>query len=122
MRALRSSRASRRVLIFLPLSLPGVALSAGCTVGPNYKRPEVAVQSKWSRPVTTPASIVDDASPPPAWWATLNDPKLNSLVQRASHGNLSLSIAKSRIREARAQRSIAAGGMLPRVGASGGYT
>lgn len=122
MRALRSSRAPGRVLVFLPLSLSGVALFAGCTMGPNYKRPDVAVQSKWSRPVSTPASIVDDASPPPTWWAMLNDPKLDSLVQRAAHGNLTLSIAKSRIREARAQRSVAAGGLLPRVGASGDYT
>ena len=122
MRALRSSRGSGRVLIFLPLSLPGVALLAGCKVGPNYKRPDVTVQSNWSRPTKTPASVVDDASPPAAWWATLHDPKLDSLVQRASYANLSLSIATSRIREARAQRSIAAGGLLPRVGASGGYT
>src|SRR4051812_28029256 len=112
MRARRPSRASGRALIFLPLSLPGVALLAGCTVGPNYKRPDVAVQSRWSRPASTPDSVVDDGSPPPAWWATLRDPKLDSLVQSAAHGNLSLSIAKSRIQEARAQRSIAAGGLL----------
>src|SRR5438128_1566018 len=120
MHALRSCRASGRVLAFLPLSLPGVALFAGCTVGPNYKRPDVDVQSKWSRPVSTSVSIVDDASPPPKWWTMLEDPKLDSLVQRAARGNLSLSIAKSRLQEARAQRSIAAGGLLPRLGASGG--
>ena len=100
----------------------GAGLFAGCMVGPNYKRPDAAVQGKWGRAPSTQASVVDDASPPLAWWATLNDPTLNSLVQRASRGNLSVSIAKSRIREARAQRSIAAGGLLPSVGASGSYT
>src|SRR3954468_4707774 len=102
MRALCSSRTSGRVLAVLRLSLPGVALLAGCTVGRNYKRPDVSIQSKWSRPISTPVSIVDAGYPPAAWWATLHDPKLDSLVQRAAHGNLSLSIAKSRIREVRA--------------------
>src|SRR5258705_12932409 len=122
MPALRSYRPSGRVLAFLPLSLPGVALFACCMVGPNYKRPQVEVQSKWSRPVSAPVSIVDDASPPPKWWTMLDDPKLDSLVQRAARGNLSLSIARSRIREARAQRSIAVGGLLPGVGSNGAYT
>ena len=100
----------------------GAGLFAGCMVGPNYKRPNVAVQSRWEHPGSTQPSIVDDASPPLAWWATLNNPTLSSLVQRASRGNLSVSIAKSRIHEARAERSIAAGGLLPSVGASGNYT
>src|SRR5258705_948443 len=121
MPALRSYRPSGRVLAFMPLSLPGVVLFAGCMVGPNYRRPQVEVQSKWSRPVSAPVNIVDDASPPPKWWTMLDDAKLDYLVQRAAGSNLSLSIARSRIREARAQRSIAAGGLLPSVGSNGGY-
>jgi NodT family efflux transporter outer membrane factor (OMF) lipoprotein len=80
------------------------------------------VQHTWTHPPTTQASVVDEATPPSAWWTTLNDPKLNSLVQSACNGNLSVSIAKSRIAEARAERSVAVGGLFPSVGASGSYS
>jgi hypothetical protein len=41
MRAVRSPSASGRILAFLSLSLPGIALFAGGTVGPNHKRPDM---------------------------------------------------------------------------------
>jgi NodT family efflux transporter outer membrane factor (OMF) lipoprotein len=104
------------------LSVISALFLAGCKVGPNYKRPDVALQSRWTTSASTELSVVYDASPPPAWWTTLDDPTLNSLVQRACRGNLSVSIAKSRIQGARAQRSVAAGGLLPSAGASGSFT
>jgi len=66
--------------------------------------------------------MVDNAPPPANWWATLNDPKLTSLVERGCKGNLSISMAKSRIREARAMRSIAVGSLLPSVATGGSYS
>jgi multidrug efflux system outer membrane protein len=100
----------------------GLLIVPGCTVGPNYKRPDIAVQHRWTDRPTTQASVIDEATPPIAWWKTLNDPKLNSLVLSAFHGNLSVSIAKSRIAEARAERSVAVGGLFPSVGAGGSYS
>src|SRR5438874_738015 len=80
------------ILVFL-------CLLAGCTVGPNYQRPNVPVPDHFgatTRPVT---EHVDFAR----WWTTFNDPLLNSLIDRAAAGNLDLKIAQARIREARAQ-------------------
>jgi NodT family efflux transporter outer membrane factor (OMF) lipoprotein len=94
----------------------------GCTVGPNYKKPDVAVKSEWTPPPATQASVVDGADAPLEWWATLKDPQLNSLVQQATRGNLSVSIARSRIAEARAQRSVASSNLFPSVGAGAGYS
>jgi len=92
-----------------------LALLLGCTVGPDYRRPDVAV----------PKSFSEGKSQGPAsferWWTGFHDPLLDSLVARAVEGNFDLQIAAARIREARAARGIAAAAGLPQVDASGGY-
>lgn len=103
-------------------TLAGLVAFPGCTVGPNYSRPEVAVQRRWSQAPLTRRSVVDQTAPPAAWWATLNDPKLNMLIECACDGNLSIAVAKSRIWKARAERSIAVGGLLPSASSSAGYS
>jgi len=106
----------------LAVPLLGQLIVCGCTVGPNYKRPDVAMQHAWTHPPATQASVINEASPPSDWWATLNDWQLNSLVRRACDGNLSISIAKSRISEARAERGIAASRLFPSLNGGGVYS
>jgi NodT family efflux transporter outer membrane factor (OMF) lipoprotein len=92
-----------------------VALLAGCTVGPDYRRPDVPVPKEFSEAAGQgPASLE-------RWWTEFRDPLLDRLVARAVEGNLDLKIAAARIREARAARGIAASQGLPQVDASGGY-
>jgi NodT family efflux transporter outer membrane factor (OMF) lipoprotein len=55
------------------------------------------------------------------WWKTFNDPMLTRLVQDAVATNLDLQIARTRVREARASRGIAAGGLWPAASASAAY-
>jgi NodT family efflux transporter outer membrane factor (OMF) lipoprotein len=55
------------------------------------------------------------------WWATLNDPVLDRLIDRAVESNLDLKLATARLREARARRAVAAGGRFPQVDARAGY-
>src|ERR1700747_698503 len=77
-------------------------LLAGCAVGPNYKRPQVAVQRKW-----TVAAARGTAATPiekDDWWSSFQDPELNSLVERSAKQNLDLKLALARIQEARAVR------------------
>ena len=105
----------------LAVATVGPLIVCGCTVGPNYKRPDVVVQHAWTHPPTTQASVIDEASPPSDWWATLNDSQLNSLVRRACDGNLSVSIARTRIAEARAERGIAASRLFPSLNGGGAY-
>src|SRR5580698_4743572 len=96
------------IRLWIALIVPMLLTVPGCTVVPDYKKKEVAVERTWGHAPTTQVSVVDEAMPPSEWWATLNDPKLDSLVQSACNGNLSVSIAKSRISEARSERGIAA--------------
>jgi NodT family efflux transporter outer membrane factor (OMF) lipoprotein len=55
------------------------------------------------------------------WWTRLDDPALNSLIERATEANLDLAIAAQRVREARAQRGVAAGAGQPQVNVDGSY-
>ena len=89
---------------------------AGCAVGPNYKRPpEMAAAVNWTEPTST--APVD-----PVWWRTLGDPVLSDLVAVAAAYNLDLIAADAQIREARANRDVAFGGLFPQLQASGSAT
>jgi NodT family efflux transporter outer membrane factor (OMF) lipoprotein len=88
----------------------------GCTVGPRYQRPEIAVPKTFSEgSAAGPTSIA-------RWWTGFHDPILERLVQRAVEGSLDLEMSAARIREARAVRGMAAAAGLPQVSASGGYS
>jgi NodT family efflux transporter outer membrane factor (OMF) lipoprotein len=56
------------------------------------------------------------------WWARLGDPTLDSLVERAVAGNLTLREARARVVEARAQRRVVGADRYPTVDAAGSYT
>ena len=111
-----------RARLRIGLILPGGLLLAGCTVGPNYQRPQVSASPSWTHSPATQASVVAGDAPPADWWSTLNDPQLDVLVREAARDNLTVSIAKSRIAEARAGVGIAASNLFPSVGGGGGYS
>ncbi len=103
------------------LSLVIVALVlSGCAVGPNYRRPEVQMPSQYHQAQF--ANNESQASDLEKWWMSLKDPELDSLIERAVKSNLDLKIAIARVREVRAARGVAAGSLLPEVGASSSYS
>jgi len=86
---------------------------AGCAVGPNYKRPQVAVPTQW-----TVAAARGTAATPiekDDWWSSFQDPELNSLVERSAKQNLDLKLALERVQEARAARGVARSGYFPSI-------
>ena len=75
-----------------------VAVLTGCTtVGPDYKRPEVALPPQY--PVPEPAN---QASIPPEWWKLYGDPTLDQLVETSRKRNVDVRLAAARVREAEA--------------------
>jgi outer membrane protein, multidrug efflux system len=102
-----------------PLLSPllGAALLAGCTVGPNYKRPPVSVPPDFrGRAADAPAGAesVGDL----AWWQIFQDETLHSLIRTALAENYDVRVAAARIMDARTQVTIARSFQLPTVGAS----
>jgi outer membrane protein TolC len=80
----------------LPSSVAAACLLlvAGCTVGPDYQRPDAAVSDAWQAGVRSePAENV-------RWWEQFNDPVLTSLVHEACSQNLTLRQAGLRVLEA----------------------
>ena len=100
-----------------------VILISGCAVGPDFHRPQVSVPAGWAGPAAKapqePAASIDQKLAD--WWTVFQDPILTSLIERAAASNLDLKLAEARIREARAARGVAAGGLGPTLDASGAY-
>jgi outer membrane protein, multidrug efflux system len=94
--------------------------AAGCTVGPNYRKPDLPVPSMWNEAQQKGVQV--RSTELTRWWTSFNDPLLNSLVERAVRSNLDLRIAEGRIREARATRVLVAAGAWPTVNVSSAYS
>src|SRR5271167_4368551 len=101
-------------------------LSAGvaaCAVGPNYRLPKPDAPPNFAATVAAnppDSSLATTAAAPnlASWWRALNDPELNSLVDRAIKSNLDLAIALDRLQQARTYEALVIGQALPEVDAS----
>jgi outer membrane protein, multidrug efflux system len=98
-----------------------ILIMSGCaTVGPDYHTPMMTAGSEWRNDLKDdPAAGETDHRTLTVWWTSFQDPELNSLIERAVAGNLDLKKAQARIREARARRGLAAGGLYPALDATG---
>jgi multidrug efflux system outer membrane protein len=85
-------------------------------VGPNYKPPKGEVPGSYHQQGTAGGTNTEAAVG--EWWATLNDPELTALIDRAVRSNLDLKVASSRILEARAARRVTRADLLPTVSSS----
>jgi outer membrane protein, multidrug efflux system len=82
---------------------------AACTVGPDYKRPEVDLpQSFGVAQSSVPAA--------PEWWRVFADPVLDRLVDEALAHGYDLRAAAERIEQARALLGVARSAQLPEAG------
>jgi NodT family efflux transporter outer membrane factor (OMF) lipoprotein len=121
---MKSYAHSPRVLP-LAASLAVAGGLTGCMVGPDFQKPTAETPAAYTdvgpsgpnqRSVTTPDPIGDAQ-----WWKSFNDPVLDQLIAEALENNFSLKEAESRIRQARAQRSVAASGLFPSVDLNSDY-
>ena len=92
---------------------------SGCTVGPNYKRPNVDVPSTYRG---SPAGDAPgDATPglgDEKWWTVFQDEELQNLIRVALQQNYDLRIAATRVLQAQAQLGITRADQFPTL--SGG--
>lgn len=105
---------SRGTFVALCLS----ALLSGCAVGPDYDVPAGDVGSIWlSMPGGEAGSELPDR-----WWSLLDDPVLERFLIRAAESNYDIAIARARVEEAQASRSVAQSAFWPRADLNGRYT
>lgn len=75
------------------------ALLSGCSMSPEYKRPEITTPANWSEMQATasqPTRIAKD------WWTNFKSAELNSLMEQALVNNNDIGAAMQRIEQARA--------------------
>lgn len=69
-----------------------LVLLTGCTVGPDYIRPDVMAPDRWTIDYQSAAELADSQ-----WWKQFGDPVLDSLVEAAVRGNLDLKNATAKV-------------------------
>jgi len=104
---MKIQRTMKRYLLLVMLMTISLG---GCTVGPDYVRPDADVNPSW---LESDAIIQDEPAEIREWWTLFNDPVLTRLVHQAYEQNLSLQAAGLRVIQARAARGIAVGDFFP---------
>lgn len=97
--------------------LPGLLLALllqGCLMGPDYRRPELAVPAQVRGESSATSASVGDLG----WWQVYQDPALDTLIRQALQRNLDLRIAAARIEQARAAAGISRLQQLPQIDAA----
>ncbi len=108
-------RAWVRMAPVAPAMLASLLL-AGCMVGPDYRRPDVAQAPRYhaSAALASVTSADPDTTADLArWWTGFDDPVLTRIVERVLAQNLDLAAAQARVVQARAAAGEAATGWLP---------
>ncbi|MCA8953179.1 MAG: efflux transporter outer membrane subunit [Planctomycetes bacterium] len=95
-----------------------LALLAACTVGPEYRPPELPEVPAW----TAPGDTAIDSAGVAAFWSAFGDPTLEQLLQRALAGNRDLRVAIARLQEARLRAGAAGSELWPRADVTGSYS
>ncbi|WP_144639391.1 efflux transporter outer membrane subunit [Bordetella genomosp. 13] len=113
---------------------------AGCAVGPDFRPPDPQTPAQYgeaarqagdpSRAAADPGGakqaepasrVTMQSEPDPRWWRGFGDPVLDSLIERAVAGNLTLRMAVLRIAQGRAQAQATAAAGLPSISATASY-
>ncbi len=104
--AMHRARTLTRCVLLL-----AIALSAGCAVGPDYRRPPLPEPPRYTR-APAPASVGATADRQrlevggtieQAWWQAFGSPSLDALVKRAFAHNPSIVGAQAALRQAQEQ-------------------
>jgi multidrug efflux system outer membrane protein len=91
-----------------------VVLLAGCTLAPDYQRPELPVPATWS----TGATAVAKTPAPLPWQTFYLDPGLRQVIALALENNRDLRIAALKIEKTRALYQIERAALFPEVDAA----
>jgi outer membrane protein, multidrug efflux system len=103
----------RRALV----AAAAATLSAGCLVGPDYRRPDYPVPATFRGPTELTPAPPGPSFGEVEWWRIFDDEQLVALIQTALAENYDLRVAATRILDARAQLTIARSFLYPTANA-----
>lgn len=96
------------------LTASAAFLLASCTLGPDFKLPDLTGGSKWKE-----TQAISGTRLPDNWWRLFNDSELNRLVDRALSANTELAAAKARVETSRALVGVDRARMFPTLNLNG---
>lgn len=104
----------------------GLALVAGCAVGPDYRRPETPLPAQYKAAVAQDsawrvAQPRDDAERGD-WWRVYDDAQLGALVEQLNAANQDIAAAEARYRQALATARAANAAFFPTLSANASKT
>ncbi|WP_371927889.1 efflux transporter outer membrane subunit [Methylomonas rivi] len=94
-------------------------LLAGCTMGPDYVRPQAVVPAEFKEMKGWKQAQPRDDSLPGKWWEIFGDAQLNALQEQVAGGNQSLVAAEAQYRQAQHLVQSARAAYLPTAGVTG---
>ncbi|HKW76469.1 MAG TPA: efflux transporter outer membrane subunit [Terriglobales bacterium] len=92
-------------------------LLVGCTVGPNYHRPDVPVAPQWKEQPPWRAATPQDSLPKGDWWSIFGDNELTGYEAQALKANQTIATARYQLDQARAAARITQSGLFPQLSA-----
>jgi len=79
----------------------GTLLLSGCTMGPDYVKPEVCVPMTYKEaPEGWKMAAPQDGCDRGSWWIPFNDPVLNALINKVGSSNKTIMQAEAQYRQA----------------------
>ncbi len=99
------------------IAAAAMLLSAGCTVGPNYKRPTAPVPATWQVSEPWRQAEPKDTVPKTDWWSLFHDDELNGLENQLVAANQTLQVAQAHFQQARASAQVQNATLFPTVNA-----
>lgn len=102
------------------IAAAAAVILSGCAVGPNYKRPDIALPGEFRG--AAPQKGADTSIADTKWQDLFNDAVLRQLVETALKQNFDLQIAAERVQQARAQLDSRRANLFPFINGQVGFT
>ena len=102
----------KTVRLALPLAL-AAALLGGCTVGPDYVRPDTDVPTAYKEDSLWKTAKPADEYPRGQWWRVFHDPELDRLMELHNRQNLTIAQSEAQYRQAQAMLRQAESALFP---------
>ncbi|MBV8514597.1 MAG: efflux transporter outer membrane subunit [Acidobacteria bacterium] len=100
-------------------ALVSAFIFGGCTVGPNYKKPDATVSAHWDVQQPWRESAPKDAFDKGEWWKVFNDDDLNAFESQAIAENQTIRISIAHLEQARATAAIQVATLFPTLSGNG---
>ncbi|MGD9355186.1 MAG: efflux transporter outer membrane subunit [Chromatiales bacterium] len=97
-----------KILLSLAVAL---LLTAGCTFGPDYARPDIDMPASYRITTGQAAELANTA-----WWSLFDDPILDRMIETALRNNKDVRLAAERVLEFAARVDISRAGLYPQLG------